>query len=331
MRTLLLVLVGVVVATGSIALPHSALAASIPVLDNSFHIVPDAHDLDKSCLVGAPLSFGAVMSIIQGFMTASISFGILISVLIMVWAGILFIASSANPESRNSAKKMLGNAAIGILIILSAWLMVDFVMKTLYSATAGGTVKLGPWNSILEGGPACVTALNTLHLYNGSISVTNITASGGSDSSDLGSTSASATGDEAAVRKQLSDAGVAIWHNACAPGTSRGCTNVGGMRPATISQTIAVRNAVCGSNKSCIITLTGGSEPGHASGTYSHGNGYKVDIDDTASVNTVLNKLTHTSNRGGDNGGPIYTDSCGNQYVHESTHWDITVKTTCSL
>lgn len=169
-----------VVLLGSVVAPHLAFAAGLPVLDGSFHIVPDAHDLDESCKVGAPLSFGAVMYVAQNFVNAGISFGILFFVIIMVWSGILFIASVTNPESRSAAKKMLENAVIGMLIILSAWLMVDFVMKTLYNPNKAG---LGPWNNILNGGVACVIASAPLHLYDGAITVTAITSSADSGGS----------------------------------------------------------------------------------------------------------------------------------------------------
>ena len=150
-----------------------ALAATMAVLDSSFHIVPSANDLDPACPADAPLSFGAVMEIVQRLVNAGISFGILIFVIMMAWGGFLFITSAVNPESRNTARKMLGNAALGLLIILSAWLMVDFVMKTLYNpnASAGGT-KFGPWNSILGDGPACVLSSTTLPLFSGSITAT---------------------------------------------------------------------------------------------------------------------------------------------------------------
>lgn len=152
-------------------------AANVPVLDKSFHIVPNANDLDPLCPADAPLSFGAVMEVVQKMVNAGISFGILIFVIMMAWGGFLFITSAVNPESRNTARKMLGNAALGLLIILSAWLMVDFVMKTLYNpnASAGGT-KFGPWNSILGDGPACVLARTTLPLFSGSITATPVTA-----------------------------------------------------------------------------------------------------------------------------------------------------------
>ena len=180
-----------------------AHAATMPVLDGSFHIVPSANDLDPLCPADAPLSFGAVMEITQRLVNAGISFGILIFVIMMAWGGFMFITSAVNPESRNTARKMLGNAALGLLIILSAWLMVDFVMKALYSGKDGTAGKFGPWNSILGDGPACVLARTTLPLFSGSITaipVTATTPAGGS-----GGTGASTGGNSGGSMGTISD------------------------------------------------------------------------------------------------------------------------------
>lgn len=73
--------------------------------------------------------------------------------------------SATNPESRSQANKMLINAVVGICIVLSAWLIVDFVMKTLY----GG--QFGPWNSILisGSGDSCIEAKPTSPLFSGNV------------------------------------------------------------------------------------------------------------------------------------------------------------------
>lgn len=154
-------------------------AANVPVLDSSFHIVPDAHDLDPLCPVGAPLSYGAVLDTIQRGMNAAISFGVLIFVMLMAWAGLQFIMSVTNPEARSHARGMLLNAAVGLLIVLSAWLIVDFVMKSLYSGSGGDAGAFGPWNSILNGGSACIIARETSSLVSGNIIVTIPQGGGG--------------------------------------------------------------------------------------------------------------------------------------------------------
>lgn len=149
-------------------------AADIPILDKSFHLVPDASELDPSCPEGAPLSYGAVMEVVQRVVNGSISLGIVIFVLMMTWGGVLLITSPINHEARSNAKNMLTNAAIGLLITMSAWLIVDFVMKTLYSGPDGTKGEFGPWNSILNGGVACVISTETKALFSGSIQATEM-------------------------------------------------------------------------------------------------------------------------------------------------------------
>lgn len=115
-----------------------------------------------------PCGFGGVLAIIQNLVNFIIGIAIIFATIIIVWGGILYVLSPANPENRNTANKMLINAVVGILITLSAWLIVDFVMKTLY----GG--QFGPWNTILlnGSGPSCVEAKENKPLFSGDIAVT---------------------------------------------------------------------------------------------------------------------------------------------------------------
>ena len=115
-----------------------------------------------------PCGFGGVLAIIQNLMNFIVSISIIIMTLILVWGGFLYMTSPTNPESRSTANKMLINAVIGILIVLSAWLIVDFVMKTLYSGPDGQQGVFGPWNSIIiEGaGKSCIEKMETRPLFN---------------------------------------------------------------------------------------------------------------------------------------------------------------------
>jgi hypothetical protein len=140
-------------------LPAGASAqANIPLFDPNWSLVP------KACQA-CPCGMGGVLQFIQNGMNATISFGILICVLVIVFAGILWILTPTNPENHSQAKKVLTNAVIGFLIILSAWLIVDFVMKLLYD----GDTTFGPWNEILAGGDVCVVAKENTPLFSGSI------------------------------------------------------------------------------------------------------------------------------------------------------------------
>lgn len=113
-----------------------------------------------------PCGFGGVLAIIQNVVNFIIGLAVIFATLIIVWGGGLYILSPVNPENRSTANKMLMNAVIGLLIVLSAWLIVDFIMKTLY----GG--QFGPWNTILLGteGQACIEENpNLSQLFDGNI------------------------------------------------------------------------------------------------------------------------------------------------------------------
>jgi len=145
---------------------------------------PIVPDVCRTCACG----FGGVMAIIQNVINFIIAISIVIATLIMVWAGVLYILSPTNPESRSTANKMLINAALGIVIVLSAWLIVDFVMKTLYNNNS----KFGPWNTILISGTgdSCVVAKEPKPLFSG-----NILAVPGQGSGAGGGTGGGFTGD----------------------------------------------------------------------------------------------------------------------------------------
>jgi hypothetical protein len=68
----------------------------------------------------------------------------------------------------------------------------------------------------------------------------------------------------------------------------------------------------------CALTITGGTETGHASGTYSHWNGYKVDYRLSSCVTNYITG-TFTSI-----GGNKWKSAAGNIYYRESNHWDVT-------
>ncbi|HZX02969.1 hypothetical protein [Kribbella sp.] len=73
----------------------------------------------------------------------------------------------------------------------------------------------------------------------------------------------------------------------------------------------------------CAINITGGTETGHASGTYSHWNGYKVDVSKYTCVgNYIHNTFTRIADRG--DGYPQWRSGAGNIYADEGSHWDIT-------
>ncbi|MFE1377782.1 hypothetical protein ACFW6S_02335 [Streptomyces sp. NPDC058740] len=73
----------------------------------------------------------------------------------------------------------------------------------------------------------------------------------------------------------------------------------------------------------CALNITGGTEVGHASGTYSHWNGYKLDFGKAKCLATYIqDNFTYIGLRG--DGAPQWQSASGNVYADEGNHWDVT-------
>ncbi|MEU8260361.1 hypothetical protein AB0C02_07045 [Micromonospora sp. NPDC048999] len=122
----------------------------------------------------------------------------------------------------------------------------------------------------------------------------------------------------ASATSQLSAAGIGwVSSGNCSDRNTSTCTSFEGIRQATIDGIITFKRA-----SGCAITITGGTETGHASGTYSHWNGYKVDIAKTTCVaNWITSAYTYMGYISG--WGYQYRAPSGNLYTDEGNHWDI--------
>ncbi|KAJ1309634.1 hypothetical protein OPQ81_006402 [Rhizoctonia solani] len=124
---------------------------------------------------------------------------------------------------------------------------------------------------------------------------------------------------QAAAQSKLEAAGIyASSTGGCTTKSNPTCTSYDGILSGTVDNLITLKKA-CG----CAITITGGTETGHASGTYSHANGYKVDIRHASGIDAyVKNSFTKIGNRG--DGYPQWKSAAGNIYCDEGSHWDVT-------
>lgn len=124
---------------------------------------------------------------------------------------------------------------------------------------------------------------------------------------------------QAQAEARVKGAGIRVTSSGgCTNRYNSTCTSLDQINDRTVSGIITLKNA-----SGCAITITGGTETGHASGTYSHWNGYKVDISFTSCVDSyVYNNFTYQGKRG--DGAPLYKSAAGNLYARESSHWDIT-------
>jgi hypothetical protein len=127
---------------------------------------------------------------------------------------------------------------------------------------------------------------------------------------------------QSAAASQLSAAGI-TWSSSggCTTRSNSTCTSFDQINQSTVSGAITLKHA-----SGCAINITGGTEVGHASGTYSHYNGYKIDITHHTCIdNYIHNAFTRIANRG--DGYPQWQAGSGNLYCDEGSHWDITYYT----
>ena len=118
---------------------------------------------------------------------------------------------------------------------------------------------------------------------------------------------------------QLKQAGI-TWSSSgnCSTRSNASCTSFDQINQSTVTGVVTLKKA-----SGCAINITGGTEVGHASGTQSRYNGYKVDVAKGSCIDAyVKNSFSKIADRG--DGYPQWRSSAGNTYCDEGNHWDIT-------
>lgn len=105
----------------------------------------------------------------------------------------------------------------------------------------------------------------------------------------------------------------------CSDRTVRTCTSFEGIRWGTIRSLIEFAES-----SGCEVTVTGGTEHGHAGGVHSHANGYKVDIATGICVDEAVRRYPFTGVRG--DGARLHRSPEGVVFAREKDHWDITIR-----
>ncbi|CAH1776917.1 unnamed protein product [Owenia fusiformis] len=117
----------------------------------------------------------------------------------------------------------------------------------------------------------------------------------------------------------LSQAGISTSSSGrCSNRNVRTCTSLEQIRRATITGTI---NELKKPSR-CPVIVTGGTEIGHAGGTYSHWNGYKIDLGLNSCLDKYIKKNFPFHRMRGRY--PVYKAPSGNEYCLEGNHWDNT-------
>lgn len=156
------VLLPVLVLGGIFLTPFTASAATAnffgPIISEECRC-----DAENNGGVESAPDWGCVLQTIQNIINVGISLGIIFATLVIAYAGILFIVSPLHAHNREMARTIMLNAVIGLAIALSAWLIVDFVMKTVYNENS----EFGPWNTIISAsGSRCLLVRNSPEAMN---------------------------------------------------------------------------------------------------------------------------------------------------------------------
>lgn len=115
------------------------------------------------------------------------------------------------------------------------------------------------------------------------------------------------------ARSILASKGIGVRSSrGCTTRTRYGCTSLETIRSGTLSEAISIRDA------GCAVTVTGGTEVGHAHGTYSHWNGYKIDL---AMSSCVTRQITRKARPSGRN----LWYAAPTRFFYERHHWDLRV------
>ncbi|MGW0512746.1 peptidoglycan-binding domain-containing protein [Streptomyces olivaceoviridis] len=110
----------------------------------------------------------------------------------------------------------------------------------------------------------------------------------------------------------------------CTNRNNKNCTSLQDIRVRTVDGVIALKR-----KSGCRIVITGGTEVGHAGGTYSHWNGYKVDVARTSCVTNYIHGHSRKHHKRGD-GAWVWRVTSGGRTVIDyadenwANHWDIT-------
>ncbi|MCR4325828.1 MAG: pilin [Patescibacteria group bacterium] len=125
---------GLAAALGAIlfALPSVALGAT-----GFLTIVPESCRGPGGCQ-----SVCDIATLANNVLTDAIYIAVFLSAILFAFAGLKMLVSVANPGERSRAKQTFANVAIGLVIILASWLVIEVIMRTL----VGGSVL--PWNAI---------------------------------------------------------------------------------------------------------------------------------------------------------------------------------------
>ncbi len=104
----------------------SLVALVVPVF-----VFADSAPLVPCDGVTVPCDFGALMRLVNNVIQFVLIAVVPLAAIIFAYAGFVLLTSGGSDEKKGQAKKIFSNVAIGLVIVLAAWLIIETVIHAL--------------------------------------------------------------------------------------------------------------------------------------------------------------------------------------------------------
>jgi len=115
---------------------------SLPVITKAAGFVPCGGPGEPEC------EACHIIKMTNNIVTWLIGILFVVFAIVLVVSGFRMVVSGGNPEAKTDAKNKITNAFVGLVIVLSAWLLVDTLMRVLLAGNSGEISGYGPWTEI---------------------------------------------------------------------------------------------------------------------------------------------------------------------------------------
>ena len=85
-----------------------------------------------------------VVELVDNVLSFLVAVMISIAIIVFIWAGIKFTLSQGGQEHVTTARRIIASAIIGLIIVLAAWIIIDFGLRIIFGPEGGLTL----WGSI---------------------------------------------------------------------------------------------------------------------------------------------------------------------------------------
>lgn len=247
--------IGAFILSGLLFLPLTTLAAGI---------VPD-------CGLGASQYMCQachLAALTHNILVWLVSLAVAAATLMFAYAGFLYVTAAANHGNIDSAKRIFGQVLLGLILVLTAWLIIDLTLRVFTNQSFQVLTTFQCVKAELVGGK--------FEFPESPVEATT----GNPTPADIAQCAAGAGITHDAALARLRAAGVGVTSTSGSGGVRDGCSGKGCTTFTNICDgTVKGLEGIAKDNPCGAFTVWGGSEGGNAHGTNSwHGKGCAFDI-----------------------------------------------------